>query len=425
VTVIAALLMGASGFVAGRFIQSPQQVAAEAAPPVPSLITAEVVQQRLSSTVITRGTVSALSEVNIGYGMLVKGDSGPGGEVGGASGILTAMHVRPGDQIRAGGVLAEVSGRPIILLPGSRVMYRDMAPGATGPDVLQLNQALDALGYLPGRVTESFGWATQQGLTSLYRAAGYAVATTDGGSGEDAKRVAAAQSAVTAAERNLAKLKEPVASEGAVPPAAADIRAAEDDVASARTALDVTKAMIGVIAPQREIQFIPELPANVVMAATDVGFATPAVIARVTTSDLEVVATVAASQAGLLAEGTPVEIQLPDQTTVTGAVSGIAWGDTSTRQVHVRLDAPLDYALARQDVKVTFTAAQTAGEVLAVPPGALSSSPSGALRVTVVGADRALIPVEVTVGVHADGLVEINPVDAVVNPGDLVVIGAG
>ena len=416
ITVVVALLAGAGGFVGGMFIVSPRQLAADSAPPSPSLITAAVVSQQLSSTVVTRGTISAAQEVNVGYGGLVPsgGSAGPGGD-----GVLTAMPVKVGDTVSAGSLLAEVSGRPMILLPGSRVMYRDMTPGSSGPDVLQLNQALQGLGYLSGKVSDSFTTATQDGIKKLYAAVGYSVTTTDGGSGTDAQQVAAAQAAVTAAQTSLTDLLNDDTA------TSADVAAAQQAVTAAKSALAATQARIGVIAPQKEIVFVPDLPANVVSASSGVGFAVPSVIAQLTTTDLDVVAGVPSSQAGLLQVGTPADVQLPDGTDAPGQVAAIGAADasSSTQQVTVTTQAPLDFSLAGQDVKVTFTAAQTTGPVLAVPPGALSSDAAGKLWVIVVGEGQQLTQVEVTTGVQANGLVQVTPVSGVLNPGDLVLIG--
>ena len=415
VTVVVALLAGVGGFVGGMFIVSPRQLAADSAPPSPSLITAVVVSQQLSSTVVTRGTVSAAQEVNVGYGGLVPSGASAGS---GGDGVLTAMPVRVGDTVKAGSLLAEVSGRPMILLPGARVMYRDMTPGSSGPDVLQLNQALQGLGYLSGAVSDSYTAATQDGIRKLYEAVGYTVATTDGGSGADAQQVASAQAAVTAAQTSLTDLLNSGTA------SSADVSAARQAVTAAKNALSAVQARIGVVAPQKEIVFVPDLPANVVSASGGVGFAVPSVIAQLTTTDLDVVAGVPSSQAGLLQQGTPADVQLPDGTDAPGQVAAIGAADAgSTQQVTVTMEAPLDFSLAGQDVKVTFTAAQTSGPVLAVPPGALSSDAAGKLWVIKVGEGQQLTQVEVTTGVQADGLVQVTPASGGLSPGDLVLIG--
>ncbi|MDR1151071.1 MAG: hypothetical protein LBK72_01110, partial [Bifidobacteriaceae bacterium] len=60
-----AVALTAGGFAAGRFIRSPAEVAAEAEPPAASLITAEVVRQRIEKTVIARGDLVPSEQVNV------------------------------------------------------------------------------------------------------------------------------------------------------------------------------------------------------------------------------------------------------------------------------------------------------------------------------------------------------------------------
>jgi Putative peptidoglycan binding domain len=52
-----------------------------------------------------------------------------------------------GDVIEAGGVLYAVGGRPVVLLVGSTPAYRTLVAGIGGPDALELNTDLVALGY--------------------------------------------------------------------------------------------------------------------------------------------------------------------------------------------------------------------------------------------------------------------------------------
>ena len=76
------------------------------------------------------------------------------------------------------------------------------------------------------------------------------------------------------------------------------------------------------------------------------------------------------------------------------------------------------------NVRVTFTAAATASEVLVVPVAALSSGADGEARVEVLGDDGTLTPVPVKAGLSTEGFVEITPIgDAVLNEGDQVVVG--
>jgi hypothetical protein len=78
----------------------------------------------------------------------------------GEPGIVTAT-AQPGDVIIRGGVIYAVANRPVRLLYGPLPAYRELAEGVSaGPDVLQLERNLAALGMRPGRVDQQFTAAT-------------------------------------------------------------------------------------------------------------------------------------------------------------------------------------------------------------------------------------------------------------------------
>jgi len=141
ITVVIALVcavVSIGGLVASRFVRSPQQQAASVGAPTPSVLTAPVVRQVLNRTLATRGTVAAAREVQVAPGA-------PGGQ-GASVAVVTAVRVGVGQAVSAGQVLVEVSGRPVIALPGDVPAYRDLKPGDTGKDITELQQALAARG---------------------------------------------------------------------------------------------------------------------------------------------------------------------------------------------------------------------------------------------------------------------------------------
>ncbi len=80
-----------------------------------------------------------------------------------------------GRVIRPGGTLFAVDGRPVILLDGSTPAYRDLAPGdSDGPDILQLNRNLVALGFDPVGIVLDQEWqaATTAGVEQLQTSLG-------------------------------------------------------------------------------------------------------------------------------------------------------------------------------------------------------------------------------------------------------------
>ena len=76
-------------------------------------------------------------------------------------------------------------------------------------------------------------------------------------------------------------------------------------------------------------------------------------------------------------------------------------------------------------VRVVIPLAATDGEVLAVPVAALFSAANGATQLRVERAGGAIDSIEVTVGLRADGFVQVTPVDGDLTEGDRVVVGAG
>jgi peptidoglycan hydrolase-like protein with peptidoglycan-binding domain len=124
-----------------------------------------------STATVTRQSLSAQTSVNgtIGY----RGDYTVLGQLRGTITKLPSV----GQIIRQGQELYEVDGgRPAILLYGSTPAYRNLAAGTyasdvTGPDVLELNAALVALGYASrddlDPTSDEFSWATTAAIKKL------------------------------------------------------------------------------------------------------------------------------------------------------------------------------------------------------------------------------------------------------------------
>ena len=138
----AVIALALVGWIAAKQIRSPAQVAAETKPPAPSQITVPVVRRTLSTEVIVRGTVryGAPQAVVLGTSTIKQGSD------------VVTRPPRRGARLNVGDVAMMVDGRPVFVLPGAVPMHRDLRPGATGPDVLQLERALAGLGFHPGAV---------------------------------------------------------------------------------------------------------------------------------------------------------------------------------------------------------------------------------------------------------------------------------
>lgn len=159
---VTAIVCMVAGLALGRLIKSPAQRALDTAPPPKSKITAPVEKPSTAGTVVTRGIVSLGTEVNVGP---VKSSS--------AASIITSVDVKPGTKAQPGTRILEVSGRPVIMLPGDFPPYRDLKQGDSGPDAMQLNKALVAVGF-QGPSGNSVTAATISALEKLYKKLGYA-----------------------------------------------------------------------------------------------------------------------------------------------------------------------------------------------------------------------------------------------------------
>ena len=161
---LVAVLALALGFGLGALVRSPAQVAADAAPPPEGLLTAPVEQRQITSAVVGRADVTFDGQVGIT----------PSIPDGVNSAVVTGRVPTVGEEVIAGQVILEVSGRPVFVLPGQFKAYRSMGPGSTGPDVAQLREALAALGLDSGAQGEqSYDWALAQAVALLYSQAGY------------------------------------------------------------------------------------------------------------------------------------------------------------------------------------------------------------------------------------------------------------
>ena len=87
--------------------------------------------------------------------------------------VLTGRVPEAGAEVTEGMVLAEVSGRPVIVLGGALPSYRTLVPGSTGPDVKQLQEALARLGYSPGDADGVYDGEVATAVAALYAAVGY------------------------------------------------------------------------------------------------------------------------------------------------------------------------------------------------------------------------------------------------------------
>lgn len=94
-----------------------------------------------------------------------------------ASGTLTTVDVQPGDRVEVGQRLYTVDLRPVTAAEGAVPAFRDLADGATGTDVEQLQAFLAAVGHYGGAASGAFDAATASAVRTWQRAIGI---TADG-----------------------------------------------------------------------------------------------------------------------------------------------------------------------------------------------------------------------------------------------------
>ena len=264
------------GWVAGQRVESPDQVAFEAAPPTPSLITVEVQLTELSADVIVRADVGYDDPVSLRLS----------GALGGLPPVLvvTAAPER-GTEIVEGSVAIEISGRPVFLLEGEIPVFRDLRPQAVGPDVLQLEEALARLGYFDGEPDEEWDLATGAAVAAWYESRGY---EPNGVSDDEQhrldqadERVDTAEGMVEVADDRLEAAREQVETaekgvETALEGVDAAIRrssAASDAVSRARDRLDDAKADLAEAEQGPDELEIRRARSEVLSAEEQVGFA--------------------------------------------------------------------------------------------------------------------------------------------------------
>ncbi|GAB3648987.1 efflux RND transporter periplasmic adaptor subunit [Glycomyces tarimensis] len=180
--VLAVALLGATGtawYFAAQ-ARTPAQRAEETAEPEDSVITVRVEAGQLVDTMDFAATLDRTGDFPV---------PAPSAPEGIAVALASKLPLETGDEVNAGTVLLEVSGRPMIALPGDVPAYRDLTEGDTGPDVEQLQRALSWIYGTPD--TGTFDSRTASDLEKLYDNLGYEVPTTEtvveGGAGTESE----------------------------------------------------------------------------------------------------------------------------------------------------------------------------------------------------------------------------------------------
>ncbi|GAA3808797.1 peptidoglycan-binding domain-containing protein [Cellulomonas soli] len=413
-----AVLLVAAGVAGGMLLHSPDEHVTVDVPQ--SVLTAPVESRPLTTQYTGTGTFSTGAELTVSV-------AAPAG----MSAVVTAAPVAAGADVQLCDALIEVSGRPVIALGGTLPAYRDLTVGDSGPDVSQLQQALNDCG-IKTTVDGTFGTATARGLESLYRRAGYkpvssatAALTPTTASGDGATTTSTATPTVTTAQVTTAAYQRAAADEAdpsaTAPPA--ETAAPTPTPSPAPTA----------IAARGELLFVPAAARVVSIGAVGAVIDTQPALRLTLTGDRFTIAFSAAQRAAIAA-GTPVTIsrdawtitlplpQLPDQASVDA-------NGTPTYPVALDLPAPVTADFYGQAGQFTITVGQAEPYDLVVPVSAVFEDTTGTMyvqRATPASSAMAAPTTEqvtVSVTASAEGYVALSVLDGHLTIGDEVVIG--
>ncbi|MFI0452257.1 efflux RND transporter periplasmic adaptor subunit [Actinomadura sp. 6N118] len=355
--VAASVVASVASLGASTLIKSPQQVAADAGPPRASVISAPVERRVLKESVILRGTVAPGRTIEVTPAASAEGRS-----------VITRATVKKGQRIKAGEVVAEVSGRPMMVLAGAIPAYRDIRPGGKGPDVKQLQRALRGLGYSVGDAKGIYGSATQAAVRKLYEDRGY----------------------------------EPPAAQTAGKPS--------------------------VYLKAGEVVYVPRFPARATEVKATLGAQVTGTILKLATGELEVRGTLTAPDRKLVKPGMDVTIfseesgrSAPGRVRSIGAFTADGGTAGAGHAVRVAGKSQLPEGFAGQDVRLTIEAASTDGPVLVVPASAVYGAADGSTQVIKLTPGGAQERIAVTAGATGGGFVEVRG-DGLAE-GDRVVVG--
>lgn len=387
-------------FCLGLFVRSPWEEAVANSQAHPVVTTRVETRQFAAEDVEVEGTVFLGSSLSVA----------PPGE---GRAVVTEVHQKAGATIKAGEALIDVSGRPIIVLELPFALYRDIAPGATGPDVRAVQQSLKKIGVYDGSVDGKYGTNTSSAVRRLYTRAGVDPPTV---SAELQAQVEETHEALRAAETAKGDKRDALA------------------VAQARAAYEKAVVAAGVSLPAGEIVSITSDKAQVVSiqsvgARLDGEEAASAATLR--TGSPHVVARVGMSNIDAFRQGGTVEVlSRSDMTTqIEGTVAQVSGFKETTGEADVPgYDVTITFAgndkLSFQDESNVFVRvpldnnAKTSG--LSVPVIALREDKHG--HFVLVHRDSEPRRIDVTVVRQSDGyaLVEGDDLDK-----GMVVVVAG
>jgi peptidoglycan hydrolase-like protein with peptidoglycan-binding domain len=414
--------MSAVGLVASGVIETPSAVSQRSAAPDPSLLTATVRRQVLQNTVTFSGRITAGHAIHVFA-------SAPFPVI-----VITRLPVRAGQRIRPGQLLAEVDGRPVFVLRGTLPAYRDLHEGDIGPDVAQLQRALERIGYADFDAAGYFGESTELALALFYRDRGYS-APADRHEPASPARSRAAASPSASGQVPDASASQPPSQPGRTGQASRhpELATVPPGTAAGHSGLIAGPLMPEAYLPMGEVTYIPAPSALVVSVDARAGAPAPAgPFIRLATGVPVVTGQLGQYQARLVRVGMSASIvpvspgpTAPGVVTFAGEfpVRNGNVGQPGSHPVVVTGIRPLPQRRIGAQVRLVLLIAATSAPVLAVPLAAITAA-GGAVHVIRLAGHGQRVLVTVATGISAGGLVAVRPTEpGALVPGDRVVIG--
>jgi len=408
-----AALLAIGGLIGSSFVKSPQQIAADTAAPPPTVTTAKVISQILTSSVQMRGVVYPGTQYDVypsapeaDAAASATGSAAGGSAIGGGSPgavYISRLGVTAGQTISNGEQLAEVDGEPLFALAGHVPAWRDITLGESGPDVAELQKALASIGYYDhGDTPGFFGTATQDAVSLYYEHLGYTPPAAGGVPMTDVIFLPSLPAKVIAV--NGAKGQQPgqpfleLAARG-----------------SLTLTGELPPAYAGQVKAGLKVKIFDEVT-GIHAAGTIADLGTPTTIAPVGT-----IVNVGGGSASAGSAGSAGAGSTGSGTAGSGSAGTAGSGNSGNGAnpgaapfipLTVQPSKPLPAALNGENVLVTVETGQTEGPVLTVPVAAIVTTGSGTSYVTVAGADGKQTQVRVAPGISENGYVQVTPVTA-------------
>ena len=369
---------------------------------------------------------------------------------GAKSGVITEI-VAAGETIEQGDVLYRVNGEPVVVMYGDIPAYRalrDLSENLTGPDVLQLEQALVALGYDPdalAAVDEEFTDYTQTMVERWQEDLGVeetgevalgdvifipeaseilSVDVAVGDSANSGQPIVTISTGDPLRGDDVLQLEEALVALGYDGPVVDGVWDSGTKAAVLAWQADVGLEEDGVIDLGAVVFLASTVRVNEVLASVGSAVTAGTPVLGISSADQFVTFDLPAADQGLVVVGQEVIIEMPDGSDAGGKVVEIdsvatGGGGNATFGVKIVLDDPsVAVGLDEAPVDVEIIS-DSVSNVMAVPVSALVALAEGGYAVEVQTATGPQL-VAVDPGFYADGLVEVES-DSL-NVGDMVVV---